>query len=74
MNSSAPSFLRRAGEDRRVLKHCLADNPRPEGALKMEGAETYRVRVRDYRIIYEIVDRELLVLVVKIGHRRDVYK
>lgn len=53
----------------------LAENPRPSGVLKMEGEENlYRVRVADYRIIYEIQDRVLLIVVVKVGHRGDVYR
>lgn len=53
----------------------LAENPRPPGALKMQGAESlYRIRVGDYRIIYEIQDRTLLIAVVKVGHRGDVYR
>lgn len=53
----------------------LADNPRPPGVLKMEGEENlYRVRVSDHRIIYEIQDRVLLIVVVKVGHRGDVYR
>ncbi len=53
----------------------LAQNPRPAGVLKMQAhEELYRVRVGDYRIIYEIQDIGLLVSVVKVGNRRDVYK
>ncbi len=53
----------------------LAENPRPPGALKMQGAESlYRIRVGDYRIIYEIQDRTLLIAVVKVGHRGNVYR
>lgn len=53
----------------------LAENPRPPGVLKMEGEENlYRVRVGGYRIIYEIQDRVLLIVVVKVGHRGDVYR
>ncbi len=53
----------------------LAVNPRPPGVLKMEGEENlYRVRVADYRIIYELQDRVLLIVVVKVGHRGDVYR
>lgn len=53
----------------------LAVDPRPPGVLKMEGEEGfYRVRVGDYRIIYEIQDRVLLIVVVKVGHRGDVYR
>ena len=53
----------------------LADNPRPRGVEKLEGRENrYRIRVGDYRVIYEIHDEVLLVLVVRIGHRREVYR
>lgn len=53
----------------------LAVNPRPPGVLKMEGEENlYRVRVGDYRIIYELQDRVLLIVVVKVAHRGDVYR
>lgn len=53
----------------------LAENPRPPSILKMEGEEDfYRVRVGDYRIIYEIQDRVLLIVVVKVGHRSSVYR
>ena len=53
----------------------LAENPRPTGCLKMTGPEGfYRVRVGGYRIIYQILDDRLLVLVVDIGHRRDIYR
>lgn len=52
----------------------LADEPRPVGAEKLSGQERYRVRQGDYRILYEIEDQILRVMVVKIGHRRDVYR
>jgi len=53
----------------------LAEIPRPPGVLKMEGEESlYRIRVGDYRIIYEIQDRVLLIVVVKVGHRSSVYR
>jgi mRNA interferase RelE/StbE len=53
----------------------LANNPRPSGVVKMEGeADTYRVRVKNYRVVYEIQDKQLLVVVIRIGHRRDVYR
>lgn len=53
----------------------LADNPRPHGCRKMSGyKDTYRTRAGEYRIIYEIHDDVLVVLVVRIGHRRDVYR
>jgi mRNA interferase RelE/StbE len=53
----------------------LATDPRPPGCEKLVGVEDlYRIRVRDYRIIYQIQTAVLLVLVVKIGHRREVYR
>jgi mRNA interferase RelE/StbE len=51
----------------------LADNPRPFGCSRLTGMDAYRIRVGDYRIIYEIRDAELVVLVVRIAHRREVY-
>lgn len=52
----------------------LATDPRPPGAEKLSGQERYRVRQGVYRIIYEIEDRKLSVLIVKVGHRREVYQ
>ena len=52
----------------------LADNPRPIGCEKLSGQERYRVRQGNYRIIYSIQDFELTIWVVKVGHRRQVYR
>lgn len=52
----------------------LSDDPRPVGCEKLSGQERYRVRQGVYRIIYEIEDERLTVLIVKVGHRRDVYR
>jgi mRNA interferase RelE/StbE len=53
----------------------LEAEPRPLGSVKLKGAdELYRVRVGDYRIVYQIRDRELIVLVVQVGHRREIYR
>ncbi len=53
----------------------LAVEPRPPRVVKLEGEESlYRVRVGNYRIVYKIEDDILLILVAKIGHRRDVYR
>ena len=52
----------------------LAEDPRPLGSKKLSGEEKYRIRQGDYRILYQIFDDTVLVVVVKIGHRRDVYK
>lgn len=56
----------------RLLK--LADNPRPPGSEKLSGQDKYRVRQGRYRILYAIEDDNLLVYVVKVGHRKDVYR
>jgi mRNA interferase RelE/StbE len=52
----------------------LAHNPRPVGVEKLSGDEKYRIRQGDYRILYEIVDATLIVTVVRIGNRREVYR
>ena len=52
----------------------LAENPKGDGCIKLSGQETYRVRQGLYRIIYEIKDDLLVVQIIKIGHRSDVYK
>lgn len=51
----------------------LGNDPRPKGCKKLKGREGYRVRVADYRIIYEIQDSVLLVDVIDLGHRKDIY-
>lgn len=65
------------GEQQRVRAaiDLLADNPRPPGCTKLTGEDdAYRVRVGVYRIVYEVLDNRLLVHVVRVGHRRDVYR
>lgn len=52
----------------------LGDDPRPPGAEKLSGLDRYRLRQGNYRIIYAIEDDRLVVLVVRIGHRREVYR
>ena len=53
----------------------LAISPFPEGCRKLKGEEyVYRVRQGNYRIIYEVIGKKLIVLVLKIGHRKDIYK
>ena len=53
----------------------LAENPRPYGVKKLTGYEqTYRIRVGDYRVLYEIHDQILLILVVEVGHRGSIYR
>ncbi len=53
----------------------LADHPRPRGVEKLAGFDNhYRIRQGNYRIIYRIEDRQLIVVVVRVGHRREVYR
>ena len=60
----------------RILERidALRDEPRPQGSVKLSGKEYYRVRQGNYRIIYEIQDAQLVVIVIKVGHRREVYR
>ena len=61
---------------KRILKRTesLRENPRVKGSVKLSGQEQYRIRQGVYRIVYEIKDKELIVLVVQVGHRSKVYK
>jgi mRNA interferase RelE/StbE len=52
----------------------LANNPRPQGCEKLTRENRYRIRQGVYRIVYSVSDRELHIIVYKVGHRRDVYK
>jgi len=52
----------------------LASNPRPPLVKKLSGRAAWRIRVNQYRIIYEIHDDELVILVIRIGHRKEVYR
>lgn len=66
---------RREQQRIRAAVDLLADEPRPPGCTALVGEpHTYRVRIADYRIVYEILDDVLLIHVVRIGHRRDVYR
>ena len=60
----------------RILERieALADDPRPPRCEKLSALERYRVRVGDYRIVYSVEDQALVVWVVRVGHRRDVYR
>ena len=61
---------------KRLLKRIdsLRDNPRAEGCIKLSGQERYRVRLGIYRVIYEIRESELIVMVIKVAHRGAIYK
>ncbi|MEL6604083.1 MAG: type II toxin-antitoxin system RelE/ParE family toxin [Cyanobacteria bacterium J06614_10] len=53
----------------------LAQNPRPAGVVKLSGEDNaYRIRVGDYRVVYNIEDKKLQILVFRVDHRRDVYR
>ena len=52
----------------------LSGDPRPTGSEKLSGHDHYRIRQGNYRILYEIQDLDLVALIVKVGHRRDVYR
>lgn len=61
---------------RRIMERIamLADEPRPVGSEKLSAQERYRIRQGNYRVVYSIQDNELTVCVVKIAHRREVYR
>jgi len=52
----------------------LEKDPRPQGYKKLKGRDGYRIRVGNYRIIYDIIDKELIVDVITLGHRKDIYE
>jgi mRNA interferase RelE/StbE len=52
----------------------LLDDPYAQNTQKLSGQEKYRIRVGNYRVLYEIINDELVVMVVKVGHRKDVYR
>lgn len=60
----------------RILKRidALAEDPRPPGSEKLSAQERYRIRQGVYRILYEIEAGQLVIVVVKVGHRREVYR
>jgi mRNA interferase RelE/StbE len=77
--ASADRQLRKLPDalQRRIVSEValLARNPRPRGVVKMEGCDNlWRIRVGDYRVVYEIHDRRLIVLVLRVAHRKDVYR
>lgn len=55
-----------------ILK--LGENPRPKGYKKLSGRDGFRIRVGDYRIIYEIIDSELIIDIINLGHRKNIYE
>ena len=64
-------------KDYQKVRDCireLANNPRPQGCLKLMGREGWRIRIRVYRVIYQIKDEEKKIIILDIGHRRDIYR
>jgi mRNA interferase RelE/StbE len=78
----APRAVRQLGKlptavQERIVRRIdrLAAEPRPRGSIKLEGEnELYRIRVGVYRVIYQIQDDELVVTILRAGHRRDIYR
>ena len=71
------SLSRIAVQDRERISDAirrLAEEPRPHGVKKLSGRDAWRIRVGDYRILYEIHNERLLILVIDIGHRREIYR
>ena len=60
----------------RIAEHLrqLAENPRPAGIKKLRDRPGFRLRVGDHRVLYSVDDAELVVVVLDIGHRRDIYR
>jgi len=52
----------------------LGDDPQPAQSKKLKGEDLYRIRIGVYRVIYEIIDDRLIITVVKVGHRKDIYR
>ena len=71
------SLSRIAVQDRERISDAirrLAEEPRPHGVKKLSGRDAWRIRVGDYRILYEIQDERLFILVIDVGHRREIYR
>ena len=79
LTHTAEKQLRRLGAKHRprVVESiaALAEHPRPRGARKLSGYDqVFRVRVGTYRIVYEVFDDRVVIIVLKIGHRKDIYR
>ncbi|MCD6343288.1 MAG: type II toxin-antitoxin system RelE/ParE family toxin [Spirochaetaceae bacterium] len=78
MRHSAQKILSKINrqEQERIIAaiNSLTNTPRPAGCKKLSGRPAWRIRIGSYRIIYEIQDNKLIVTVVHIGHRREVYR
>jgi mRNA interferase RelE/StbE len=75
--SAVKEIKKLQGEDlKRILSPIknLQENPRPAGTIKLSSQDVYRIRVGEYRILYEIFDKLVLVTIVKVGHRKEIYR
>lgn len=77
--TSAAKALTKLQDSTAAKISAMIDNlgavPRPQGCKKLSGQDNlYRVRAGDYRIVYQIQDKQVVVLIVRIGHRRDIYR
>lgn len=69
------SKINRQDQDRIISAiESLTHNPRPDGCIKLSGRPAWRIRIGSFRVIYEIQDAKLIVLIVKIGHRKEIYR
>ncbi len=68
--------IRSKNDRQRIARriHALGNDPRPTACEKLSGQPRYRVRQGDYRVVYEVDDRRRVVAIIKVGHRRDVYR
>ncbi|MBN1165438.1 MAG: type II toxin-antitoxin system RelE/ParE family toxin [Candidatus Krumholzibacteriota bacterium] len=68
--------IRTQKDRRRIVRRIrsLADDPRPRGCEKLSGKDRYRVRQGNYRIVYSIEDDKLIVLIIKVGDKKDIYR
>ena len=76
---AALKFLRKLRDEKlsqRIIREIetLQENPRPSGCTKLTGRPYWRIRVGDYRVLYRIQDEVLIVTVIEIGHRREIYR
>jgi mRNA interferase RelE/StbE len=78
LKSSVKKQLKKLDKDHteRILVriYLLADNPYPNGAKQLTGMKAYRIRIGDYRVIYEVIKKQLIVQVIRVAHRKDVYR
>ena len=77
LRSAQKQLAKIDGQDReRIIDaiRALANDPRPPGSKKLSGRSAWRIRIGTYRVIYEVHDERLLVLVVAVGHRREAYR